>query len=46
MSQKKINRRRLLKSAGLITAAGLLSACGDSGTPDKPGKLLLRLKSF
>ncbi len=44
MSQKKINRRRLLKSAGLITAAGLLSACGDSGTPDKPGKAASAIK--
>ncbi len=38
MSKKKITRRRILKSAGLITAAGLLSSCSDSGTPNNPSK--------
>ena len=44
MSQKKISRRKILKSAGLITAAGLLSSCGDSGTPNNPAKSTSTLK--
>tara|TARA_B100001248_G_scaffold260849_1_gene250230 strand:- start:7454 stop:8575 length:1122 start_codon:yes stop_codon:yes gene_type:complete len=37
MSKRKITRRKILKTAGLISAAGLLSSCSDSGTPNKPG---------
>ncbi len=44
MSQKKISRRKILKSASLITAAGLLSSCGDSGTPKNPAKATSTLK--
>ena len=38
MSQKKVSRRKILKTAGLVTAAGFLSSCSDSGTPNNPAK--------
>ncbi len=44
MSKKKLSRRNILKTAGLFSAVGLLSACGDSGTPNKPGKATTNLK--
>ena len=45
MSKNRITRRKMLKSAGLITAAGLLSSCGDTGTPDNPEKSTSILKN-
>mgnify|MGYP001190087141 CR=1 FL=1 len=38
MVNKKFSRRNILKSTSLIAAAGIISACDGSGTPDKPGK--------
>ena len=38
MSQKKVSRRKILKTAGLATAAGFLLSCSDSGTPNNPAK--------
>ena len=34
MSRKKISRRKILKTAGLVTAASFISSCSDSGTPN------------
>ena len=36
MATKKISRRKILKTSGLVAAAGILSACNNGGTPDKP----------
>ena len=44
MSKKEISRRKILKTAGLITAASFLSSCSDSGTPNKPSKTTATIK--
>ena len=36
MATKKISRRKILQTSGLVAAAGILSACNNGGTPDKP----------
>ena len=38
MPNKKISRRKILQASGLIAASGLVSACNNGGTPDKPSK--------
>ena len=38
MSSKKITRRNLMKTSGIIAAAGILSACNNGGTPENPSK--------
>ncbi len=46
MANKKISRRNILKTSSLIAAAGLISACNNSGTPDKPGKAASSVKKI
>ena len=38
MPLKKISRRKILQAAGLATTAGLISACNNGGSPDKPAE--------
>ncbi len=38
MPLKKITRRNLIKTSGLIAAASIVSACNNGGTPEKPSK--------
>ncbi len=38
MSTKKISRRTLIKTSGLVAVTSLVSACNNGGTPDKPNK--------
>ena len=44
MSKKKLTRRRIIKSIGLVTASTLMSACDTGGTPDKPSKATKSIK--
>ena len=44
MSRKKITRRNILKTAGVLTATSLITACNNGGTPDKPSKSPVTLK--
>ena len=36
MATKKISRRKILQTTGIVAAAGLITACNNGGTPDKP----------
>ena len=45
MSSKNITRRKLIKTTGLIAAAGVVSACDSGGTPDKPSESAKILKN-
>ena len=38
MPLKKISRRKILQATGLAAAAGLISACNNGGSPDKPAE--------
>ena len=38
MPLKKISRRKILQGTGLAAVAGLISACSDGGSPDKPAE--------
>ena len=38
MSIKKISRRKILQASSLAAAAGLISACNNGGSPDKPAE--------
>ena len=38
MPLKKISRRKILQTTGLAAAAGLISACNNGGSPDKPAE--------
>ena len=44
MSQKKISRRKIIKSASLLAAASFLASCSDSGTPENPTKTTSSIK--
>ena len=38
MPLKKISRRKILQVTGLAATAGLISACNNGGSPDKPAE--------
>ena len=38
MPLKKISRRKILQGTGLAAVAGIISACSDGGSPDKPAE--------
>ena len=44
MPLKKISRRKILQAAGLAATAGLISACNNGGSPDKPAESTKTIK--
>ena len=44
MPLKKISRRKILQATGLAAAAGLISACNNGGSPDKPAESAKTIK--
>ena len=44
MPLKKISRRKILQATGLVAAAGLISACNNGGSPDKPAESTKTIK--
>ena len=44
MPLKKISRRKILKATSLVAAAGLISACNNGGSPDKPAESTKTIK--
>ena len=49
MPLNKISRRKILQATGLAAAAGLISACNNGGSPEKPAessKIIKKKNSF
>ena len=44
MPIKKISRRKILQVTGIAAAAGLISACNNGGSPDKPAESTKTIK--
>ena len=44
MPLKKISRRKILQATSLVAAAGLISACNNGGSPDKPAESTKTIK--
>ena len=44
MPLKKISRRKILQATSLVAAAGLISACNNGGSPDKPADTTKTIK--
>ena len=44
MPLKKISRRKILQATGLAAATGLISACNNGGSPDKPAESTKTIK--
>ena len=44
MPLKKISRRTVLQATSLVAAAGLISACNNGGSPDKPAESTKTIK--
>ena len=44
MPLKKISRRKILQATGLAAASGLISACNNGGSPDKPAESTKTIK--
>ena len=44
MPLKKISRRKILQATGLAATAGLISACNNGGSPDKPAESTKTIK--
>ena len=44
MPLKKISRRKILQATSLVDAAGLISACNNGGSPDKPAESTKAIK--
>ena len=44
MPLKKISRRKILQATSLAAAAGLISACNNGGSPDKPAESTKTIK--
>ena len=46
MPLRKISRRKILQATGLAAAAGLISACNNGGSPDKPAESTKTIKKI